>query len=259
MGLTQEILDSLDEGTVIDVRLGLHWTAVVVEVNGQRQCGLASTLASNHEHGGDPAVPEAGELQSLRGRKLAEFVLSSAPERSSLGVAAVNALLPREPNVWREGNAEDILVRLGRSKRTALVGHFPFVPRLRHELDHFDVIERIPREGDLPEAAAAEILPKADVVAITGMAFVNHSLEGLLALCSREAAVMVLGPSTPLSRVLLDSVDLASGSIVTDIDSVLRTVSQGGNFRQVHRAGVRLVTIARPEFETHLEGMGAGL
>ncbi len=255
MDMTRRILETLLDGPVVDVRIGLHWTAVVVQVEGELRCGLASTLTGPHEHGRQPAVPRAGELESLTGRQLAEFVLTGGLELSSVGVAAVNALLPREPHAWREGNAEDILARLGRLKRTALVGHFPFVSRLRETLGHLDVIERAPREGDLPETAADEVLPKAEVVAITGMAFVNHSLENLLGLCSPEATVIVLGPSTPMSRVLLDSsVDLVSGSIVTAIDPVLRTVSQGGNFRQVHHAGVRLVTLARPEFDSIFTG-----
>jgi uncharacterized protein (DUF4213/DUF364 family) len=250
VNLTRRILETVLDGQVVDARIGLHWTAVVVDVGGELRCGLASTLAGEHEHGHAPAVPQAGKLESLSGRQLAEFVLTGTPELSSLGAAAVNALLPREPDAWREGNAEDVLARLGSRKRTVLVGHFPFVPRLRERLDHFDVIERAPREGDLSEAAAAEVLPQAEVVAITGMTFVNHSLENMLALCSPEATVMIVGPSSPMSRVLLDSsVHLVSGSIVTDIDPVLRAVSQGGTFRQVHHAGVRLVTLARPGFD----------
>ena len=56
-----------------------------------------------------------------------------------------------------------------------------------------------------------------------------------------------MGPSTLLRPVLFDyGIDLLCGSIVSDIEPVVRTVQQGGNFRQVHRAGVRLVTTARP-------------
>jgi uncharacterized protein (DUF4213/DUF364 family) len=253
--LARRILETLPEGRVADVRMGLHWTAVVAEVGGERRCGLASTLTGPHEHDGRPPVPLAGELESLTAYELAELVLTGEPELSSLGVAAMNALLPREPQAWREGNAEDVLTRLGRHKRTALIGHFPFVPRLRQTLDHLDVIERVPREGDLPEAVADQVLPQAEVVAITGMAFVNHSLDNLLSLCSPEATVMLLGPSSPMSRVLFEtSVGLISGSIVTDIEPVLKAVSQGANFRQVHHAGVRLVTIARPEFDPILIG-----
>ena len=72
----------------------------------------------------------------------------------------------------------------------------------------------------------------------------NGTLEKLLALCRSDARVMLLGPSTPLSPVLFDyGIDLLAGSVVERIGPVLRAVSQGGNFRQVRRAGVRLVTM----------------
>ena len=65
-----------------------------------------------------------------------------------------------------------------------------------------------------------------------------------MALCSPEALVLVLGPSTPLSPVLFRyGVHILSGSVVEDVEAVLQAVSQGANFRQVHRYGVRLVTI----------------
>jgi hypothetical protein len=41
-------------------------------------------------------------------------------------------------------------------------------------------------------------------------------------------------------------IHLLSGSIVEAIGPVLDTISQGANFPQVHRAGVRLVTVAPP-------------
>ncbi|MCK5316153.1 MAG: hypothetical protein KAJ53_13555, partial [Anaerolineales bacterium] len=95
----------------------------------------------------------------------------------------------------------------------------------------------------------ADILPQAEVIAITSMALINRTLDGLLDLCPPSSIVLMLGPSTPLSQVLFDySIHLLSGSIVTDIDAVLRAVSQGANFRQVHRAGVQLVTISRSGF-----------
>jgi uncharacterized protein (DUF4213/DUF364 family) len=57
---------------------------------------------------------------------------------------------------------------------------------------------------------------------------------------------MVLGPSSPLSPVLYDfGISLVSGSIVENTDAVLKTASQGGNFRQIHKAGVRLVNIVK--------------
>jgi uncharacterized protein (DUF4213/DUF364 family) len=64
-----------------------------------------------------------------------------------------------------------------------------------------------------------------------------------LDLCKPDAYILVLGPSTPLSPVMADhGVNLLAGSIVEDIPAVLAALGQGANFRQVHHAGVRLIT-----------------
>ena len=64
---------------------------------------------------------------------------------------------------------------------------------------------------------------------------------------ARVAFVLVLGPTTPLSPVLFNyGVDVISGTLVTDPETVLRYVSQGASFRQVKRSkGVKLLTLIR--------------
>ncbi len=249
MMLIERILATLQQGRVLDVRIGLHWTAVVVEVQGERRCGLASTLADlhSHEHGGGPLVPEAGRLQELPAGDLAALARSERPTLASVGVAAMNALLPEPPLPQVDVNAEQVLAERGRGKVVAMVGHFPFAERLRGAVGELHVLELRPRQGDLPARAAPQVLPRAEVVAITAMTLANHTLEGLLRLCRPQALVLLIGPSTPFSPLLFDhGVDLLAGAMVTQIEPVLRTISQGGDFRQVHRAGVRLVTLPRP-------------
>lgn len=81
------------------------------------------------------------------------------------------------------------------------------------------------------------------MVALTGSALVNHTLDGLLALCPKQATVLVLGPSTPLSPILFDhGATIVSGTRVVDEEAVLRTVSQGASFQQVK--GTKLITIS---------------
>ncbi len=140
-------------------------------------------------------------------------------------------------------NAGDVLAERGRGKNVALVGHFPFVPQTSAlRWDSYGCSNSIPIEDDYPAEAAADLLPRADVVAITGSALVNHTLDGLLALCRPEASVMLLGPSTPLSPVLFDyGIDMISGTRVVDEAAVLRTVGQGASFREVQ--GVKLLTL----------------
>lgn len=80
------------------------------------------------------------------------------------------------------------------------------------------------------------------MVAITGTALINHTLEGLLSLCRPGALVMVLGPSTPLSPVLFrHGVSVLAGSLVVDPRAAWRCLGQGATFQQIE--GVRTVVL----------------
>jgi len=57
---------------------------------------------------------------------------------------------------------------------------------------------------------------------------------------------MVLGATTPLSPVWFDyGVDLVSGTRVTDPELMLRLVSEGVVFKQIHGRGMKLLTIQK--------------
>ena len=246
MNLLESIIATTLEGTVLDVCIGIHWTAVVMNVNGEKQCGLASTRIEGHTHKNEPDVPAAGKLLNLSSKQIVEFSRLSKPILSSIGVAAINALLPVPEQPWQVANAEEVLTCHGLDKKVVMVGRFPFINRLRKQVGELVIIEQDPQAGDLPAKDAYKVLPGAEVVAITGMTLINHTLEELLSYCDPNAFVMVLGPSTPLSPVLFGyGVDVISGSYVDDVDAVLRMIKQGGNFRQIHLAGVRLVNISR--------------
>jgi hypothetical protein len=247
MTLIDSLLDSLEDGTLHDVRVGAFWTAVVADVRGERRCGLASTMQTDeHHYGGGAAVPDAGRLLQHTARELAGLARSHSPMEAAIGTAAMNALLPRQPERWAELNAEEVIAERGAGKGVAVVGHFPFIPRLQEAAARLWVLELQPRGEDLPAGAAAEVLPQADVLAITGTTLLNHTFEGLMALRRPDALVLVLGPSTPLSPVLFDrGVHLLSGAVVENVDAVLSAVSQGANFRQVRHFGVRLVTMQK--------------
>lgn len=246
MALLDDLLDTLPKGDISQVLIGLHWTAVVAEVDGEKRCGLASTTRENHDHHHGPDVPQAGQLEAVSGLALASFAQSDLPTLRSVGVAAINALLPPLTGVLVEKNAEEIIAAHGFGNRVVLVGRFPFITRLRARVGELIVVERTPNPGELPESAAKDVIPAADVVAITGMTLINRTLENILNHCSPRARVILLGPSTPLSPVMFDhGIDLLCGSVVTAIDPVLKAVGQGANFRQLHRAGVQLVCMTR--------------
>jgi uncharacterized protein (DUF4213/DUF364 family) len=146
----------------------------------------------------------------------------------------------------QEVNAAKILFTRGAGKKVAVVGHFPFIPKLRQISAKCWVLEKRPRPGDIPACAASEVIPQADVVAITGTALINGTMGELLRLCRRDSLVMVLGPTTPLTPLWFAyGVDVVSGSQVTDVPKVLRFVSEGAIFTQLHRHGVRLLTMLK--------------
>jgi len=247
MSLIDELITTLPDGAVWDVRVGVFWTAVVVDIEGHQRCGLASTVRNdNHHHVGGPAMRDAGLLMDRSARELAELARSYRPIEAAIGMATINALLPAQEERWMNLNAEKVIAQHGADKRVAMVGHFPFIPRLRDRVGALWVLEKQPPGEDLPAEAASDVIPRADVVAITGTTLINHTFEGVMALCRPQVRVLVLGPSTPLSPILFDhGVDILSGSVVEDVDSVLWAVSQGANFSQVHRQGVRLVTMQK--------------
>lgn len=242
--LMNDLLASLPDAPVLDVRVGLSWTAVVVDVAGERRCGLAATLREQEGHHARP-VPGAGRLIGSSGRELAAWAGDEGAglTQRSVGFAALNALLADPSQPGSEVNASEVIARHGAGKRVALIGHFPFVEALRQRLETLWVLELQPQPGDLPASAAAEILPRADVVAITSTTLINGTFDGLMALRNPAGLTMLLGPTTPLSPILFEyGVDILSGALVEDVDATLRAVSEGAGFRQVHGAGVRLVT-----------------
>ncbi|MGC8874694.1 MAG: Rossmann-like domain-containing protein [Chloroflexia bacterium] len=242
MSLLEEIVETLRDAPLETVCVGAHWTAVVVR-RGALRCGLASTLVGEGPHGESP-VRWAGRLLEHGALELAGLLRSEQRLEASIGLAAVNALLEVDESRLREENALHLLEREGRGKRVALIGHFPFIPRLRQAVGELWVLEQHLLPGEFPAERAAELLPQADVVAITGAALVNHTLEGLLALCRPGAFVLVLGPSTPLSTVLFRyGATALAGTRVVDPAAALRCVSQGATFRQIE--GVRTVVMTR--------------
>lgn len=251
--LLDELLDSLPNGAVRDVRIGPFWTAVVTEVAGRPSCGLASTLQSKDHVHGVPSVRDAGQLTSLQARELASLVHSDSMLEACVGMATVNALLQAQPGDWCSDQAGDLIARCGAGKPVALVGHFPFVDRLRQAAAPLWVLELHPTEGDLPASAADQVIPQAQVLAMTGTTLINRTFDQLISLRRPGAIVILLGPSTPLSPVLFSyGIDVIAGSVVEQISPVLDLLSQGANFRQLRRAGVRLVTMQRPEAGTTL-------
>jgi uncharacterized protein (DUF4213/DUF364 family) len=238
------ILDELLAGVrgdapVRSVTVGTHYSAVC-----SRRCGLASTLLGCLPHG-EETVRDVGRLHTKSARELAEYVRSANPLEASIGMAALNSLIPLDRESAPELNALALLAGKGAGKKVALVGHFPFVSELERQVGTLWVLELCPADGDWPAAASTDLIPQADVVGITSSALINHTFDGLLSLCRPDAFVVALGPTTPLSPVLFDrGVHVLAGSDVVDESLALQALGQGASFREI--PGVRRIALAAP-------------
>jgi uncharacterized protein (DUF4213/DUF364 family) len=247
MKTIDRLLGSLEaDAPVRQILVGAFWTAVVLDTE-PAKCGLASTLRAE-DSGPWPPVTEPGLLLQRSGRQLAELLRSERILEASIGMATFNALLEVDESALSEVNAEEIILEQGAGQRVAIVGHFPFTERVRAAAARCWVLERSPGPSDLPAEEAANVLPQADVVALTGTSLINHTFDELVSLCRQDAFILLLGPSAPLTAELFElGVDAISGSRVHDPELVLRTLSQGATFRQIKRAGgLRLLTWSQP-------------
>jgi len=239
MSIFDEILSSLPEKPIAvrKVIIGVHWTLVC-----SKYAGLGSTLVNCGPHG-HSHMREVGDLLNKSAQELAGWIKSDNLLEASVGIAAINSLLDVDEAQLVEINAAEVLARRAAGKNLAIVGHFPFVEKIRSKTANCWVIEKRPYGDDFPEEAASQYLPQADVVAITGTSLINHSIESLLSLCKPDTVLMLLGPSTPLTPVLLKrGITYLSGSRVVDEEAAALTIQQGASFPQVN--GVKVVTLS---------------
>ena len=227
---------------LLDIRVGQFW----IVINTSAGAGMASAMRSEaHLHGSRPIV-RAGELHTMTPLELVGLARSESAPEAGVGMAAANALLNSVAAGLSEEKAVKILCERGKGKRVAMIGHFPFADSLREHCDQLWVFERglNRRDGDLGDEAMDQLLPQADVVAVTATTLLNKTLPTVLAGVRPDAFVMMLGPSTPLTPVLLDfGFDVLCGTVIEDSETVLRAVEQGAVTPQI--TGVRRVSLWR--------------
>ena len=240
MDILSDIISTLDlNAEVRDIRQGMFHTGVLT-----RRCGLAASLPKDALKQTPPMVKEPGRLLEKSASDLVKMSSSDSILEAAIGMATINSLIEIDEGLCKELNAGDLIAEKAKDKRVAIVGHFPFLNKIKEIAKDLHVIEKNPREGDLNEEDASSFLPVADVAGITGTALTNHTMDHLLSLCSPKAYVVILGDSTPLSPVLFEhGVDAVSGTMVIDNEMALRCVSQGANFRQIK--GIRLLTMIK--------------
>lgn len=243
MQIIKSIIENCKEDApVYEVIRGVHWTAVV-----SKHCGIASSMINISCPDHKSSDPQIGELTNMTVKNITEYCYSENQANVSLGMAALNSLYRPDLSKCSDINGISYIHQIVENKNISVIGHFPGLDKLKEKAKEFRIIEKNPQDGDYPEEYSEKFLPKSDIVIISSTTLLNHTLENILKLCKKNSIKMLLGPGTPMTSVLFDfGIDILSGSIVNDQETVLRFIKQGANFIQIKKTGsIRFVTMIK--------------
>jgi uncharacterized protein (DUF4213/DUF364 family) len=231
-----------EDARVSECLAGLSWFLV-------RSIGTGVAMRPRDMEG---PVRNAGQIAGMRLKDLACWIKSWNFYGAAMGLAAINSALNAQEVLTSncgaqldETKTQDVFTCLHdelRGKRVAVIGHFHNLERLSN-ICELSILERKPGQGDIPDPACEYILGEQDVVIMTATTLINKTMPRLLAL-SRNARIVVAGPSTPLHPLMFEhGVDLLGGLIVDDEPSVWRAVAEGGQ-KALFNQGGRMVKVS---------------
>jgi uncharacterized protein len=269
----QEILGAdLDRITVERVAIGLFFTGVKLDTGVTGAC--ATPLRSIPDAVCCPssamAMPFPGKLRGRLAKDLLKETAAPSGIRRAVGVAAMNALADM---CWERRATPGVDLRTGvdaydaaeiqPGENVVVVGAFvPFLKSLKRAHQRFTVLEMDSatlKPDELshfhPADEAGSVVPKADVVLITGTTLLNDTLENLLLLCRPEARVVLVGPTVGLvpDAFLHRGVDVLGGVRVTAPDAFLDVLTEGGSgYHFFGRSAEKVVLVRRYVAQTSL-------
>lgn len=233
-------LESVPDHEITDIVSGSHLVAVQ-----SRKVGLASWVS--HDHSRPPEnLPIQYPFDSAK--EAAQLLLSTNPIEAVIGLAALSSMLPTPPmELFLDVKAQEMILKYGKGRNVAVIGHFPFVEKIGGEFAQFWVLERHPRGEDLKAEEAQHVLPFADVVGITGTTLANGTLAGILNLVPPDSIKILIGPSTPLTPALFKAeLDFLAGVLVEDADLLKLGICSGCRFKELK--GIRHVVLRKSDY-----------
>lgn len=242
--LRAHLLSALGEQCLADVRIGLGYTAVMLE---DGNVGVAYTFRENAAMGCSVFMgrrPLAGRTTT----EILEYLGSSEGVESTVGLAVANALANRPGSDHQVGDILELLP-LDSEDRVGMVGYFgPLVAPLEQRVRDLTIFERNVARSDglLPAEEALDQLSRCDVAIITSTAIILGDLDRLLVAAAGCREVALVGASTPLVPTVFAplGVTLLSGITVTDGPGILQVVSEGGGMgffgKRIRKVNIRI-------------------
>jgi uncharacterized protein (DUF4213/DUF364 family) len=232
----------LEKLVISDIRIGQYLTAVRLS---DQSIGTASSLSDEHpfcaRHERD-----FGEFTPLKikGRKVMDLLETKKEARliSSLKTATLSAISSAVISSGKYSVVEDYdpiqLLDLKPPKTITVVGAFQsYIRAISGTANRLYVLEL--NEGALPPEQKkffvpaeeySRVLPKSDIVLITGQTLVNRTIDDLLSSISEGTQVVVTGPSSGILPDILfaNKVTIIGTLKITKPEILFEIVSEGG-------------------------------
>ena len=238
MDIYEDLIESVKsdfEDEVVDLVVGIRWIATKT-----KNLGLSITFDNNKHMTG---IEDAGYFKGKKVIHLLNYLRTFDTLKIGIGLATLNSLI-KIPQKFENINVFEYLMEKGRDKIIVFIGHFEDIKKLEGVAKELICIERKPREEDYLDTFQEYLIPKGDIVAITGSTFANKSIKRILEL-SKGKYTIVFGPSTPLSPILFDyGFDMVGGISVKDEEKVFKIISQGGSLKNF-KDYIDFITIKR--------------
>jgi len=181
---------------------------------------------------------------------MSKLVLSKNHLLATIGLTAMNSYYASKLEHYHKINAKQIIFETGKGKKVGFIGHFPFLDEQENEFKKLLIFEKNPIGKDLYESDILGYLPQVEVVALTGATISNHTFFKIINYISKDAFVIVLGPSTPMcSQLFKMGVDVISGTKIIDYKLAKEDVMNNIEMRRIR--GKEMVTVFSPAQNTN--------
>jgi len=256
----------LDDITIERAVIGLFFTGVKLNTGHTGAC--ATPIKTIPEAVCCPssamAMPFPGKMHGRKARDVMKEAFSDHGIRRGVGIATINALAdlasrrrPHPEAEFRRGVDAFDANTFRPDDLTVVVGAFvPFLRELKKRGQKFLVLEKDPatlKESEMPfyrpAEMAAEVIPQADVLLMTGTTLLYHSMEELLAMARPDARVTLVGPTVGMlpDAFLARGADILGGVQITEPDEFLDLLAEGASgYHFFGRVAEKVVLQRRP-------------
>ena len=253
--ITRELIGFIQDSGVInqfnitpkEIRIGVFYTGVVLSSG---HAGMSYTPVQEIPEAvccprSHAKMPAAGELLNKQITELMDYALDDNVLKAAVGMATLNALsavmLEDDDCIYKPsayGNALE-LVDITGNDTVAMVGAFtPFIKKISEITEKLFVIEKNPRvvgKDDTFTIESAdrleEIIPKANILIITGVTLVNHTLGPILDLAEKANEIVVVGPTASIypEPLFTRGVTVLGGVRITDAVRMIHLIGEAGS------------------------------